>query len=79
MTIGSSDRYILPTAWCDTCDKEVTCDVLAWEVGRERLATFVCPTCGRPLGVALHGQMSWTPRRVVTRRGSPRAEHQSEG
>src|SRR5438067_761034 len=41
MTTGSSDYYILPTAWCDTCGKEVTCDVLAWEVGPERLAPFV--------------------------------------
>ena len=55
------DYYVLPTSWCEHCGKQVTCDVLAWEIADERLATFICPTCGRPLGVGLRGETTWTP------------------
>ena len=68
MTTGGSDYYVLPSTWCDTCRCQVSCDALVWEVGGERLATFACPGCGQTLGVGLHGDMTWSPRRATERR-----------
>lgn len=78
MTPYDADYYILPTAWCEDCAREVTCDALVWEVADERLATFVCPTCGRTLGVGLRGQLSWSPHAPHSRRAAARRERHPE-
>jgi hypothetical protein len=69
MTSGT-DYYVLPSTWCETCKRQVSCEAQVWEVAEERLATFVCPSCGQTLGVGLHGETTWTPTRARRRRRS---------
>jgi hypothetical protein len=71
MTTGEADYYILPSTWCETCRRQVSCNALIWEVAGERLATFICPGCGQTLGVGLHGETSWSPRHATGRRQWP--------
>ena len=78
MATHDEDYYILPSAWCEACARQVTCDVIVWEAAGERLATFICPGCGRPLGVGLRGHTSWSPHPLSPRRGaSPRDRGQA--
>ena len=74
MTRDEADYYILPSTWCDTCKRQISCDVVVWEVAEERVATFSCPGCGQTLGVGLHGETAWTPRQTTARqrRGADR-------
>lgn len=79
MTSNDPNYYILPSTWCDGCARQVTCQALVWEVADERIATFVCPTCGRPLGVGLRGQTSWSPHVAAQRRRTPRLDDPRQG
>lgn len=65
MTTDGLDYYVLPSTWCEACQRQVTCGAQVWEVAGEQLAIFHCPGCGQTLGVGLHGETSWSPRRSI--------------
>ena len=67
---GGVEYYAVPEAWCAVCRQNVECETIAGQVGETRVVTFVCPTCGRALGVGMHGQTGWRPLILPRGRGS---------